>query len=473
MTFAGLTAGELLAAVRRQVQGPMLAFVIARLSLRCGVDLNHLDPDEDDPAMAERLRVAMNTVCPQVLTVGTLERVRTPHLLTLVGGEPELFHCHHYNVVLQQSIEDAGAAVDAPGILTEGATIVAHAQLRAVSGDAPARLALAAEHFRRAGLGLIDLTRLTAEGGPATLERSHYALGFQARRLARTTPGCYFAAGWAAGALAAAHDLPAGAFGAVETACAAAGAPRCELRLERLASPRPLPPSPGLGVVPPTLPPRVRVDTNVDEEAVLAALSRLPFVGNEEGLIPAFGLYLTRHYANYYNYISTELLRRLDPSLVEVGRAVLVESGHVCAFNTLGGIMESPEWQALVEPMCRDRADWVSGIVACINAFGWGRWSVAELVAGERLVVRVDAGYEANYVLAREGRVDRPTCFLCAGGVAGIMNLLWVGDVTRRAVSLQQYDRLFSGPDSFRAVERRCRAMGDEVCEFVAERHRP
>lgn len=401
----------------------------------------------------------------------TFDRVRTPQYLSLVGGEPEIFHCHHYNVVLQQSIEDAGAAVDAPQILTDGAAIVAHAQLSGAPGDAAARLSLAADHFRRSGFGLLDVAALGAEGGVATVSRSHYALGFQARRVTRTTPGCFFAAGYAAGALAAAHGLPAGAFRAVETACASLGAPRCEVRLERLPTPRDLPASPGAGVVPAELTPRVRVDTSVDEEAILAALATLPFEGNEEGVIPAFGLYLTRHYANYYNYISTELLRRLDASLDDVGRAVLIESGHVCAFNTLGGIMESPEWQALVEPMCKDRADWVSGIVACVNAFGWGRWSVAELVPGERLVVRVDAGYESNYVLARDGQGDRGCCFLCTGGAAGIMNLLWVGDIIARPdLTLEYYDRLFSGPDSFRAVERRCRAKGDDVCEFVAVR---
>lgn len=406
--------------------------------------------------------------------MSTLERVRTSQFHTIVGGEPEIFHCHHYNVVLQESIEDAGASVDAPSILTDGAAIVAHAQLAGVGGGVAERLATAADHFRRSGFGLIDLSRLGPDGGVATLARSHYALGFEARRASRTTPGCFFAAGYAAGALAAALGQPAGAFRAVETACAALGAPRCEVRLERLPAPRPLASSPGVGVVPSALPPRERVATSVDEEAILAALATLPFEGNEEGIIPAFGLYLTRHYANYYNYISTELVRRLEAHLAEAGRAVLVESGHVCAFNTFGGIMLSAEWEGLIKPMCKDRADWVSGIVACVNAFGWGRWSVTELVAGERLVVRVDAGYESNYVLARPdpSTVDRGCCYLCTGGAAGIMNLLWVGDVTTRpSLSLEYYDRLFSGPDSFRATERRCRARGDAFCEFVAERH--
>lgn len=60
------TAPQLLAEVKRQVTGAMQTFVIARLSLRCGLDLNKLPPDDADPARAQRLREAMQAVCPQV-----------------------------------------------------------------------------------------------------------------------------------------------------------------------------------------------------------------------------------------------------------------------------------------------------------------------------------------------------------------------------------------------------------------------
>lgn len=60
------TAPQLLAEVKRQVTGAMQTFVIARLSLRCGLDLNKLPESDTDPLKAQRLRDAMQAVCPQV-----------------------------------------------------------------------------------------------------------------------------------------------------------------------------------------------------------------------------------------------------------------------------------------------------------------------------------------------------------------------------------------------------------------------
>lgn len=406
----------------------------------------------------------------------TLERRSTPEHLNLVGGEPEIFHCHHYNTVLQQSIEDAGAAMDTTELLRDGAAIVAHAQLSTASKAAsPAdRRALASEHFRLSGFGLADLAGLSATGGKATVANSHYALGFQSRKMARKAPVCSFAAGYMEGYASAAFEKPLGSYKVRETQCAAvSGGKTCTFELEVLPRPRALKPSVGAGSVPRPFPARQAIATSVDEPKILGALATIPFLGNEEGLIPAFGLYLTRHYANYYNYISYEFERRLVEShkhLANAAREVLTEAGHVCAFNTFGGIMESPEWAGLIEPMCQKRTDWVSGIVACVNAFGWGRWTVQD-VSEERLVVRVDGSYESNYFLAAYGKGTQGHCYLAAGGTAGIMNLLYVGDITTKPVlDLAFYEKLFSGPRSFRATETKCRSKGDAWCEFVAER---
>ena len=68
----------------------------------------------------------------------------------------------------------------------------------------------------------------------------------------------------------------------------------------------------------------------INESAVVAAVSGLGIAGNEEGLIPAFGLYLTRHMADYYNRISLATARRIErtPELADDARDLLVEAGH-------------------------------------------------------------------------------------------------------------------------------------------------
>lgn len=212
----------------------------------------------------------------------------------------------------------------------------------------------------------------------------------------------------------------------------------------------------------------------VDVRAITEAVAGLDFKGNEEGLVPAFGLYLTSHCADYYNRVSYGLLgafRRELPELEEDAIALLTEAGHVCAFNTFGGIMMSVEWDAVVRPMLSCREDWVHGMIGVVNALGWGRWQVASLSPGERVVIEIHDSYEATGYLEGYPRADSPRCFLAAGGVAGMMNLLYQADITARpSLTEAHYHEVFGHPRSFRAREVRCVAMGDPLCEIVAER---
>lgn len=400
--------------------------------------------------------------------------------LTVVAGEPVIFHCHHYNAALQQVIEDASGSIPTDDLLRDVAAVVVHHQMTEAFKDRAQadRLALAAEYFREAGFGRLDLTRAGADGGTVRLDDSHYGHGFRARKDwgARKTPGCHFAAGFVAGALAAAFDLPPASFRAIETACVIEGKDHCTIEVTRATEPRDLTAPLGPGDVPETLPERPKSprETPVDEAAILSALSKLPLVGNEEGVLPAFDVYLSRHYANYYNGISFEferLLTESNPALADAAAEVLIEAGHQCAFNTFGGIMKSPEWDAVVGPMLASHADWVFGMTAAVNALGWGRWTVTDLVEGERLVMRVDASYEANGYVSHYGVGDRPRCYLATGAAAGIMNLLFVGDITQKpTLDFAYYAKLFSGEGTFRGVEHKCRAKGDDCCEIEVTR---
>jgi len=211
---------------------------------------------------------------------------------------------------------------------------------------------------------------------------------------------------------------------------------------------------------------------SVDELKIVQAVSGLGIAGNDEGLIPAFGLYLTKHLADYYNRISFATARRLEKQgLAEDGRTLLIEAGHVCAFNTFGGIMMSAEWDAVVQPMIQTREDWIRGMVGVVNAFGWGRWSVGQLEPNERLTISIDDSYEARGWIRDYPQSDVPRCYLASGGVAGLMNLLYIGDITSRpALTEEYYTKLFREGDHFVAREERCVARGDQRCEITARR---
>ena len=60
------TAYEMLGEVKKQYTGARELFVIARLSLKTGLDLNALTPGDADEKKAQKLRDAIRDVCPNV-----------------------------------------------------------------------------------------------------------------------------------------------------------------------------------------------------------------------------------------------------------------------------------------------------------------------------------------------------------------------------------------------------------------------
>ena len=55
--------------------------------------------------------------------------------------------------------------------------------------------------------------------------------------------------------------------------------------------------------------------------------------------------------------ILDELVNKAGDEGKEIGRELFLEAGHVCAFNTFGGIMESAEWYGLIMPMIKNKED--------------------------------------------------------------------------------------------------------------------
>jgi hypothetical protein len=155
----------------------------------------------------------------------------------LVEGESLVFHCHHYNCILQKTIEDA-KVIDGKGIQVNTAREVAYRQFTKAFKDhtdlkTPAqRLAFAATLFQVAGFGKVDFKGAKATGGIVKTPTSHYAKGWIAKWGKRDTPMCHFNAGWIAGAVAAAFDKERYYFDVKETACEAVKGKGCSYALE-------------------------------------------------------------------------------------------------------------------------------------------------------------------------------------------------------------------------------------------------
>ena len=394
-------------------------------------------------------------------------QIDADHGLAILGSEPHVFHCHHYNCHLQKLVLDSDGLVPAQSLLTAAGADVAYPQFQALHADASLITAL----FRELGFGTVDLSKLSASGGTVQLASSHYAMGWRSKYGRSDRPVCFFAAGFVE---AAARHLFGAPFTAEETRCVARGDPRCEI----VVSPGggALGKSPGLGQLAHFGPrPESATRTSVNEAAIIQACAGLPLSGDAEGLIHAFGVSLSRHYANYYNLVSfrfDQLMQQVGgDGAAEAARLLLAEAGRICAFHTFGGIMESAERDARIKPQGRTREDWIYGMLSVINALGWGRWSVASLEPGARLEVVVDGSYESNGYLASYGRSTVPRCYLASGGAAGLMNLLYNADITARPdLTAEFYEETFRKPGFFVTREVECRTRGHERCRIVADR---
>ena len=394
---------------------------------------------------------------------------------THLFSEPVILHCNHYNAFLQRTVLDPDY-IDCRDILSDAAAMTYFKLLRQLAAtqtqtNASALLSQCAQLFSYCGFGLLDFSACSVHGGIVSSASSHYAQAWKNKFGAAKEPMAFFDAGFISAAMSVAHGKPLGNYQVLQRTCISMGAQSNTFEVV-LNGGRLLEPNPAWSSNDHLAPART-TQTPVDEDAILQALSTMPMAGNAEGLIPVFGVVLTRMAADYYNRISFEFERRLEEATGDntLGAMLLVEAGHSCAFNTFGGIMTSAEWKALIQPMCKTREDWVHGIVAVVNSLGWGVWRVEELKASELLRIRIYGGYESNGYQAMYGKSTTPKSHLSTGGVAGIMNLLWHVDVTQ-ALDLTEalYLSEFSRPGAFIAHQTACRTMGSSYDEFVAER---
>jgi hypothetical protein len=152
-----------------------------------------------------------------------------------LGGRALVFHCHHYNSILQKTIEQ-GLGEEASHLLTVAAQEAVRPQLAALSrpGDRDGVLETAASVFSELGFGRLDFTALTGCGGTVTAPSSHYALSWLAKFGERMTPACQFTAGFIAAAASVAFDLEPERVRVRESDCQAQGSTACHFDVEVL-----------------------------------------------------------------------------------------------------------------------------------------------------------------------------------------------------------------------------------------------
>lgn len=398
----------------------------------------------------------------------------------IAAGEPMIFHCHHYNVYLQAVIEDTSSYLNVYPMLSDSAQEIVYTQFSNFFKETENqdlsiedKKYICQDYFRFCGFGIIDLTNLTKEGGGVIAPFEHYGIGWKTKfglREKNKKGVAFFAAGYIAGATEAIFDLPLGTLCTEQKECISQGDTKSSFevffRKNNIEDENhtDLVPSPQEGKYQ-TYQLKQPSNTTIDYEGIRQALTNMDLQGDSQtGLIDAFGVLLTRMYANYYCLISYKLLRLFEDEMGKDGlplaAELLTEAGHVCAYNTFGGVMQSTEWNAMIKPMIGKKEDWVHGITAVVNAFGWGFWEIEELEPNQKLKMKIVSGYEPNNYLAHfDSHTDLPISFLASGGIAGIMNLVYNTSLTEDFITLDEseYKKLIQKSSLFQAQKHICR----------------
>ena len=407
------------------------------------------------------------------------------HAFNFIADVPTVFHCHHFNLFWDQTVDDGLGQELGTMIRTHAARESFHDLLSALAErtgahNATERLELARVVAQGLGMGTVrfDLDRY---GGQALGDHLHYAVAWLEKypSVRRRHPSDALTAGFVAAASEVAFQLPRDSMRCREQECLTLGDARCRFRAEP-GEPAPATAPMRRSEVERAAGPLVHSQLERDIQPIVDTLRDFTagIRGDERGLIEAFGLFVSQLPTTYYNRIGYDALRHLRrtaPQSVPVMQALMREAGHVCVFNTFGAIMASPEWEGLVGAPTGDTENTLAACMAIARALGMGRWCVTEYVHGERLVLRSPATYESTYYPSREGRAEESQCFMFQGAAVATMQLVArVQWQARPNFDQALYDELFQGGMPWSCEETQCVSKGDPTCEVVVSpRERP
>ena len=400
------------------------------------------------------------------------------HNHTFFAHTPVVYHCHHFNLFLDQTIDDALGSKQGLELRTHAPQEPTYNLLESICHFAKIKLPLdriqvASTVFAAMGHGSLHFSA-NQRGGTVRGDYTHYGFSWKdkyGKAVRRTLPADAFGAGYAAAAVEVAYDLPLGSLKAEETTCIATGAPNCEFTL-----------SPSGTTTKRQSPVRLNETKKAlktvfhgDQEETIANIAQglVQFLGtlstDERGLLQGFGVFVTMHLAEYYNRISYDAFYHITkqmPQSTGVMGGLLRESGHVCVFNTFGGILNSPEWEGLVGPITGNPLDIIVGCCAIGRALGFGHWTIHDFAPNQSLTLRTPSTYESNYHVNRHEMANEGRCFFFQGASLAMMQLAHRVDWKSKPDFDQDlYNDLFRRGVPWVVEETKCISKGDEFCE--------
>ena len=161
----------------------------------------------------------------------------------------------------------------------------------------------------------------------------------------------------------------------------------------------------------------------IDRKKAIEDLSQIKVKGNEDGLIPAFGVLVQFLPTNFWNTFTEKLLKvaGFRYKYVEEG---LERAAAECGYHTGWGIINSEEFKAIIGPMIEKvPEDVLHGAFAVFTAWGWANSEIVELVPRQKMVVRAYEYYEAE--IRDTYLTHRPLSFMIKGVCRAFMDIAY------------------------------------------------
>jgi len=135
----------------------------------------------------------------------------------------------------------------------------------------------------------------------------------------------------------------------------------------------------------------------VMRDQVVGALAELEVKGDEDGLIPAFGVLVNQLPTAFWNTFAERMTAAAKDDRKDEVEAALVNCAYECGYHTGYGIINSEEFKSVVIPMVTDaEKDVLRGAYAVFTAWGWAKSGIVQIRPAERMVVRATDYYEQD-----------------------------------------------------------------------------
>lgn len=194
----------------------------------------------------------------------------------------------------------------------------------------------------------------------------------------------------------------------------------------------------------------------IDRQQIIQEMAQVRVSSNNEGLIPAMGVYIQQLPADFWNSFSADMVKSASGARLKVVESLLYHAAHECGYHTGHGIITSAEWNRIVGPMIEKvPEDVLYGAYAVFSAWGWGHVDIVELIPNEKMVLKAIHYYEA--IGAQEAGIKRPFAYMISGVSAGFMDLAYGGPYP-------------NGLGSFTCEQTKGIEVGDAYGEFVVTR---